>query len=108
MRESTLFFLVLLFAVQFTSSSNARAVPADTPEAVIEITKRDLGEVFAGEEIEHTFIVRNAGTKPLELKEKSAISSRSRRPEYAPSTAMWRTGYRSFIPVAAATPAAPS
>jgi len=75
-------------------------LPPDAPEAVIEITKRDGGEVFAGEELEFTFIVRNAGTKPLELKEKSSIPSGSVGTTYRPSIAMWRTEERAFMPAA--------
>jgi hypothetical protein len=49
-------------------------VRADSPELVIDITKCDFGEVFAGEELEHTFLFRNAGTKQLELSQKSSLS----------------------------------
>ena len=36
-------------------------------------TKRDFGDVFAGEELEQNFQVLNAGTKPLELERKSTL-----------------------------------
>src|SRR5437660_44689 len=39
------------------------------PEVTMDTTRRDFGDVFAGEEIEHSFVVRNTGTKPLELAE---------------------------------------
>jgi len=50
------------------------AARADNPELVINITKCDFGDVFAGEELEHTFLFRNAGTKQLELSQKSSLS----------------------------------
>lgn len=105
---TALFFVVLLLTAQFVPPSSARTSPVDGPEALIEITKRDLGEVFAGEELEYTFFVRNAGTKVLELKEKSAISFHSNAPEQLASRAVWRSKDRIFIRAAASTRAAPS
>jgi len=99
---------VFLVTAQSAIGAGPRAFRADAPEAVIEITKRDFGEVFAGEELEYTFIVRNAGTKPLELAEKSTIPSRSAGLLRAPSTAEWRTGDRLFTRAVALTRAAPS
>jgi len=96
--------LVLLFALtgQLTLASGALDLRADAPEAVVDITKRDLGEVFAGEEIEYAFIVRNAGTKPLELAEKSNIPTRSANAANAPAVAMWHPADGLFTrPVAA-------
>lgn len=102
--------LVLLFLLtgQFTFASGGLDLRADAPEAVVEITRRDLGEVFAGEEIEYAFIVRNAGTKPLELAEKSTVPSRSANSGYAPAIAMWRPADRLVTRTAAAMRAAPS
>ena len=98
----------------FTFGSSVPGLRADAPEAVVEITRRDLGEVFAGEEVEYAFIVRNAGTKPLELAEKTSVSSRSAGSEHTPSVAMWRAADQRFArdrlfarPVAA-TRAAPT
>jgi HYDIN/CFA65/VesB family protein len=86
--------LVLLFSLtgQFNLASGAPDLRADAPEAVVDITRRDLGEVFAGEELEYAFIVRNTGRKPLELAEKTTASSRSAPSGYTPSLAMWRPG----------------
>lgn len=98
----------------FALGSSVARLRADAPEAVVEITRRDLGEVFAGEEVEYAFIVRNAGTKPLELAEKTSLSSRSPGSELTPSVAMWRAAGQRFArdrlvarPVAA-TRAAPT
>jgi hypothetical protein len=75
-REFGLLALIVSLPVQFAFASAGGFSPRDDgPELVIETTKRDFGEVFAGEEIEQTFLLRNAGTKPLELSQKSALSS---------------------------------
>ena len=109
-----LLVLVWLPNGRFALGSNVSGLPADGPEAVVEITRRDLGEVFTGEELEYAFIVRNAGTKPLELAEKTSVSSRSAGSEHTPTIAMWRAADQRFArdrlfarPVAA-TRAAPS
>lgn len=107
LRVTALFGLALLLTAIIPGSS-ARAFAVDGPEAVIEITKHDVGEVFAGEEIEYTFFLRNAGTKDLELKEKSTISFRNGGSGYAPSNALWRAQERSLAYAAAAMRAAPS
>jgi hypothetical protein len=51
-------------------------------------TRRDCGDVFAGEELEVAFGIRNAGTAPLELAQKSTLGLRSGGPGY-PITAAW-------------------
>jgi len=104
--------LPLILLLTSPLAASARAFPADAltadgPDVVMEATKRDIGEVYAGEELEFTFVVRNAGTKALELKEKPSIPSGSTGAANGPSTAMWRTGERVFIP-AAVRRAAPS
>jgi hypothetical protein len=107
-RESSLLILVLSLTAQVAAASSGRISAPDGPEAVVEITRRDVGDVFAGEEIEYAFIVRNAGTKPLELSEKSSVSSRSASSGYAPAAAMWRREDRLFTRPVAATRAAPT
>jgi hypothetical protein len=75
-REVGLLALIFSLPVQFAfASTGGVAHQADGPELVINITKRDFGEVFAGEELEQTFLFRNVGTKPLELSQKSTLSS---------------------------------
>ena len=54
--------------------AGTRTERVDAPDLVIDITRRDFGEVFAGEELEYTFLFRNAGTKQLELSQKSLLS----------------------------------
>ena len=46
------------------------AVPS-APFVYMSMTRRDFGDVFAGEEIEQTFAVRNDGDAPLEMQQKS-------------------------------------
>ena len=52
-----------------------QAAPA-RPEVVMDVTRRDYGDVFAGEELNYPFNVLNAGTAPLELMQR-ATSSRA-------------------------------
>ncbi|MEK6320193.1 MAG: hypothetical protein AABN33_00775 [Acidobacteriota bacterium] len=56
---------------------------------MIDATRRDFGDVFAGEDLEQSFGVRNAGTKPLELAQKSALGMGSSWPGYSVPTAVW-------------------
>jgi len=58
------------------------------PEVVMIATRRDFGEVFAGEELEAAFGVRNAGTAPLELAQKSSLGMRPGEPAF-PVSAAW-------------------
>lgn len=70
--------LIVSLPVQFAFASTGGVThQADGPVLVINMTKRDFGEVFAGEELEQSFLLRNDGTKPLELSQKSTLSSRA-------------------------------
>ena len=69
-----LFTITLSLCGFCTPASNAQT-RADGPEAVMASTKRDFGDVFAGEELEQNFPVRNAGTKPLMQRSSSATAS---------------------------------
>jgi hypothetical protein len=74
-RDSGLVLLAVLMTTQCAfATGGTLAARADGPELVIDITKCDFGEVFAGEELEHTFLFRNAGTRQLELSQKSLLS----------------------------------
>ena len=76
-REFGLLVLIVSLPVQFAFASTGGVThQADGPVLVINMTKRDFGEVFAGEELEQSFLLRNDGTKPLELSQKSTLSSR--------------------------------
>lgn len=89
-------------AVFFISTLNIEA-QTRAPVLVIDSTKRDFGDVFAGEELMQVFSVRNDGAVPLELAEKST-TTRSSLPS---SQGLIKTV--SFNPAAlAASRAAPS
>jgi hypothetical protein len=47
------------------------------PEVVMNVTRRDYGDVFAGEELDFPFDILNAGKAPLELMPRR-LNSRSR------------------------------
>ena len=99
--------LAILMTLQFSFAVGG-TIPsrADGPQLVIDITKCDFGEVFAGEELEHTFLFRNAGTKQLELSQKSSLSkSIERQPRVMAAT--FNSNIRPSIR-AAALRAAPS
>ena len=72
-RKAALSLFVVTAAVLFILTS---AAPAQTrvPEFVIDGTKRDFGDVFVGEELVQVFTVRNAGSAPLELAERSTTT----------------------------------
>lgn len=92
---------------QFAAASNASALQrVDGPEVAMASTKRDFGDVFAGEELEQNFPVRNAGNKPLELSQKSALGSRSATPDVV-RAAVWRPNERLISRTVAARPATP-
>ena len=44
----------------------------DQPHLVIDSTSHDVGEVWEGEDIIHSFIVKNTGTAPLAIKKVKA------------------------------------
>ena len=79
---------------------------ANGPEIIIDKTERNYGEVFAGEELEAAFVVRNVGTKPLTLAEKSDLAGQ-RWSRDALATAAWRTNEK-YAATAAGLRGAPS
>jgi hypothetical protein len=49
----------------------ALAATQSAPLVFMNLTRRDFGDVFAGEDIEQVFSVRNDGDAPLEIENKS-------------------------------------
>ena len=49
----------------------ALAAPPSAPLVYMSLTRRDFGDVFAGEELEQAFLVRNDGDAPLEMEQQS-------------------------------------
>jgi hypothetical protein len=66
--------LVFVTVAVFFISTSSTGAQTRAPELVIDGTKRDFGDVFAGEELVQVFTIRNAGSVPLELAEKSATT----------------------------------
>jgi hypothetical protein len=67
---------MFVFAAPSTATSVDRSVAS--PELVIDGTRKDFGEIFVGEELDHIFTVRNVGTAPLELANKTLTGLSSR------------------------------
>src|SRR5436853_2117564 len=61
----------------------ALAAPQSAPLVFMTLTRRDFGDVFAGEDLEQVFSIRNDGDAPLELDHKAltgqAVPSLSNR-----------------------------
>ena len=74
-QKTALSLVFVTFAVFFISTSTIKA-QARAPEVILDSTKRDFGDVFAGEELVHVFSIRNDGPVPLELAEKSVTTGR--------------------------------
>ena len=107
--EVFLLSLMLSMLGQFAFALSASPSPrTDGPEAVMASTRRDFGDVFAGEELEQNFPVRNAGTKPLELSQKSMLGARSAAPDFHVRAAVWRPNEYLLTRTVAARRAAPS
>jgi hypothetical protein len=49
----------------------ALAAPPSAPLVYMSLTRRDFGDVFAGEELEQAFLVRNDGDATLEMEHQS-------------------------------------
>jgi hypothetical protein len=71
--KATLCLIFALLAASFVMVSDVRA-QAKSPDLIIDSVRRDFGDVFAGEELEQVFVIRNAGDAPLELAEKSTTT----------------------------------
>ena len=89
-------------------SARQQIVPARA-QAVLDATTRDYGEVFAGEDLDYLFNIRNAGTAPLELMQRplSSRAAASRAAQLA-SHALATAGQRFEFVRASGRLAAPS
>ena len=109
--------VVLLSAAVPNSSAKSKSGSTQTPTGsqaaaarpglLMTATRRDFGDVFAGEEIEAAFEVRNAGTAPLELAQKSSLGMRPGGPGF-PVTASWPANEGLLIRRVAALRVAPT
>ncbi len=65
--------LLILFAALCLAAPPVRLVLASEPAAplvYLPLTERNFGDVFAGEELEQAFLVRNDGDATLEMEQK--------------------------------------
>lgn len=104
-------FLIAVFSLlsPLAIATRAGSLPrADGPEVSMSITSRDFGDVFDGEELEQNFPVRNAGTKPLEFSQKSALSRADKDSTNNLRAAVWHPASEYASRRVAALRAAPS
>jgi hypothetical protein len=98
-----------LWAVSFVLLVPAVRGFADEPVVAIDATERDFGDVYKGELLEQVFMVRNDGTAPLTLAEKSLTGQTDLSRETRIAVARPRAFNEALIPVALfARRAAPS
>ena len=104
-------FLILTSSLLSASprASYARSLTrVDGPELAMEITSRDFGDVFDGEELEQNFPVRNVGTSSLEFSQKSTLSRAETNSNLRITAAVWHPGNEYATRRVAATRAAPT
>src|SRR6185369_6246801 len=70
----------------------ALATPQSAPLVFMNLTRRDFGDVFAGEEIEQVFPVRNDGDAPLEMDNKSLTGQAAQSNRLARASAFQAAG----------------
>jgi len=106
--KRALIFTTLLAASVVLLVPAARGF-ADEPVLGIDATERDFGDVYRGELLEQVFMVRNDGTAPLTLAEKSLTGQADRSRETRVAVARLRAFNEALMPVALFTRrAAPS
>lgn len=59
-----LFFLSFLFSFNFLYSQDT---DEGKPQATVEETSHEVGDVLKGTKVEHSFIIKNTGTAPLQI-----------------------------------------
>lgn len=100
--------LAILTVLLWSPSQAALPQRVEAPAVVMDTTRRDFGDVFAGEELEQIFLVRNAGTKPLELSQKSTIGAGAAAPRFVVAAVLTRPRSQYLTRTVAARRAAPS
>jgi hypothetical protein len=78
--------MVILLGIPLSVEALPRA---DGPELAMEISSRDFGDVFDGEELEQNFPVRNVGTSTLEFSQKSTLSRAETNSSLKITAAVW-------------------
>lgn len=98
---ASLALFVLVIPSTATNNSDGAVVS-------MQLTKRDFGDVFSGEELEQNFPIQNTGTKPLELSQKSTLSLNEGSPKRVPSYAVFHSRDERLINRVGAAPPAPT
>ena len=94
--------VALVLAIE-PSLSAASQRSGGGPQLVLDKARHDFGEVFAGEDLSHVFLVRNIGSVPLELSEMPQPGTRPSKVSFRQPLSGMRTG-----PFAKMRSAAPS
>ena len=69
--------VVLAIALTLAHSISAASQgQGGVPKLTLESARHDFGEVFAGEDLSHVFLVRNSGSVPLELSDSPQLGTR--------------------------------
>jgi hypothetical protein len=97
-RRLLILFAALCLAVPLIPPALA-AVPS-APFVYMSMTRRDFGDVFAGEEIEQSFAVRNDGDAPLEMQQKSLTGQAAPITEWMRAAAFYGGSPVALKPVA--------
>ena len=71
--------LVTSSSLVLLSSTEARLQRSAPPALVLDKTRHDFGEVFAGEDLTHAFWVRNVGTSPLEMSDRPLLTTQPKK-----------------------------
>ncbi|HJQ26331.1 MAG TPA: hypothetical protein VKA60_20625 [Blastocatellia bacterium] len=71
LRSARLFILFVMVCLAAPPVRLALAAEPAAPLVYLPLTQRNFGDVFAGEELEQVFPVRNDGDAPLEMAQKS-------------------------------------
>lgn len=92
-----------MHVAQVLAAQNAPA----RAQVVLDTTRHDYGEVFAGEDLDYPYNIQNAGTAPLELMQRP-LSSRAATPTAALAVSALQSAGPRYKLVRAARLAAPS
>lgn len=100
-RRRSVVLAAVLLALPFVPLALAK--PEKAPLVFMNLTRRDFGDVFAGEELEQVFPVRNDGDAPLEMDRKLVGGlSPAPRDGWLPTRAVQAGGPHALAPVPAA------
>ena len=67
---------VLAIGLTLAQPISAEQGQGGVPKLALDSVRHDFGEVFAGEDLSHVFLVRNNGSVPLELSDAPQLGTR--------------------------------